>query len=332
MIKTIESTPAPVQLTDEMAVRQLFQALNAAWAAGDAVAYAALFTEDADYLAFDGVNQKGRAAIIAGHKPLFEKFLKGSRLTGDIGCDGVHSRTRQFVLPDAPPPIYTGLVSASGFAHSAHIPPTPATQHFIFGKCAFFGYLIKPAGEIYWFENHDGPGEPRRADLTTTAQAEWRAKLLALHHHDLPLISEIIRATADEIAVYPIYDIPTLPHWHRGPVMLIGDAAHATSPSAGQGASLALEDAIVLAQCLRDIPNLADAFATFEGLRRVRAEKIVKFSRERGSNKALANPVARWFRDLMMPFFLKHFANSTSFAWLYNYKVDWQQTITKAGG
>jgi uncharacterized protein (TIGR02246 family) len=69
---------------DETALRQLFQAQTEAWAAGDAEAYAALFTEDADYIAFDGVNQKGRAAIIASHKPLFEKFLKGSRLTGDL--------------------------------------------------------------------------------------------------------------------------------------------------------------------------------------------------------------------------------------------------------
>jgi 2-polyprenyl-6-methoxyphenol hydroxylase-like FAD-dependent oxidoreductase len=154
--------------------------------------------------------------------------------------------------------------------------------------------------------------------------------LLTLHRDDQPFINDIMRATEGEIAVYPIYDIPSLPRWHKGPVVLIGDAAHATSPSAGQGASLALEDAIVLAQCLRDIPQLADAFVTYEGLRRKRAEKIVKFSRERGSNKALANPVARWFRDLMMPFFLKRFANATSFAWLYTYKVDWQQKVTKA--
>ncbi|MEZ4728227.1 MAG: SgcJ/EcaC family oxidoreductase [Caldilineaceae bacterium] len=70
---------------DETAIRHLFQQLMDAWAAGDAEAYGALFTEDADYIAFDGVNQKGRAAIIAGHKPLFERFLKGSRLTGEIG-------------------------------------------------------------------------------------------------------------------------------------------------------------------------------------------------------------------------------------------------------
>ena len=69
---------------DEGAVRELFRRLLEAWAAGDAERYGALFTEDADYVAFDGVNQKGRAAIVSGHRPLFEKWLHGSRLTGEV--------------------------------------------------------------------------------------------------------------------------------------------------------------------------------------------------------------------------------------------------------
>lgn len=69
---------------EEQAIHQLFQQLMTAWGAGDAEAYGALFTEDADYIAFDGMNQKGRQAIIASHKPLFERFLKGSTLTGDL--------------------------------------------------------------------------------------------------------------------------------------------------------------------------------------------------------------------------------------------------------
>lgn len=76
-------TVATVQ-EDEAAIRQLFQSLLAAWGAGDAIAYANHFTEDADYIAFDGVNQKGRETILAGHQPLFERFLKGSRLVGEI--------------------------------------------------------------------------------------------------------------------------------------------------------------------------------------------------------------------------------------------------------
>ena len=68
---------------DLEALHTLLQALFTAWAAGDADAYAELFTEDADYIAFDGVNQSGRAAIARGHRPLFERWLRGSRLVGD---------------------------------------------------------------------------------------------------------------------------------------------------------------------------------------------------------------------------------------------------------
>jgi uncharacterized protein (TIGR02246 family) len=70
--------------TDEQALRDLLNALFDRWAAGDAEGYAALFTEDADYVAFDGVNQKGRQAIIAAHQPLFTRWLQGSRLVGQI--------------------------------------------------------------------------------------------------------------------------------------------------------------------------------------------------------------------------------------------------------
>jgi FAD-dependent urate hydroxylase len=61
-----------------------------------------------------------------------------------------------------------------------------------------------------------------------------------------------------------------LPAWHKGPVCLIGDAAHAMTPSAGQDASMALEDAIVLTRCLRDAPDAERAFAAFEALRKDR--------------------------------------------------------------
>ena len=64
------------------------------------------------------------------------------------------------------------------------------------------------------------------------------------------------------------------PRWHRGRMVVLGDAAHATSPASGQGSSLAVEDAVVLDRCLRDRP-LPDAPATFEGLRRGRAERVV---------------------------------------------------------
>ncbi len=80
----VNAYPAADMQADEAQLRELVRALYDRWAAGDAEGYAALFTEDADYVAFDGVNQKGRGAIIAAHSPLFTRWLKGSRLVGEI--------------------------------------------------------------------------------------------------------------------------------------------------------------------------------------------------------------------------------------------------------
>ncbi|HEX5503223.1 MAG TPA: SgcJ/EcaC family oxidoreductase [Thermomicrobiales bacterium] len=71
----------PAAPADEAAVRVLVQRMNDAW--GDADAFAAVFTEDADYVVFDGTHLRGRRAIAEAHRPLFERFLKGSRLVAE---------------------------------------------------------------------------------------------------------------------------------------------------------------------------------------------------------------------------------------------------------
>ena len=270
-----------------------------------------------------------RSIDLTADQTVIAHFSDGSTAEGDflIGCDGIHSTTRRMISPDAPLPAYTGLLSCGGFARSSTLRPTPDTQHFVFGKRAFFGYFVKESGEIWWFSNIAWPGEPRRSELAAIGQEEWRRMLLDLHGDDQPFIQDIIRATTGEIGVYPIHDLQSTPIWHKGPIVLMGDAAHATSPSAGQGASLALEDAIVLAKCLRDLPRLEDAFTAYERLRRERAEKIVRFARRRGTSKAASNAVTRWLRDLMLPLVLRFVANSRELDWVYAYRVDWNGTV-----
>jgi FAD-dependent urate hydroxylase len=82
---------------------------------------------------------------------------------------------------------------------------------------------------------------------------------------------------------------------------------------------------VVLAKCLRDIPRPAEAFASYERLRRARAEKVVAFSRQRGSNKAAPNALARWLRDLMLPAVLRLIANPKDLDWLYGYRALWEE-------
>lgn len=253
-------------------------------------------------------------------------FEDGTSVSGDflVGCDGIHSRTRRIIMPSAPDPSYTGLISFGGFLHSNSIPSERGIQTMVFGKRAFFGYLVRNAEEVYWFGNMNYPGAPTRKELQRIPQSEWRRTINGLYANDIAPLPEIVRSTKEEIGVYPIYDMPSLPVWHNRSIVLVGDAVHATSPNAGQGASLALEDAIVLASCIRDIPDEERAFSKFQDLRRERVERIVKYSRSIGQRKYATNPVQVFFRDLMLPLFLKS-ANKDSHRWLYDYKVDWKE-------
>jgi 2-polyprenyl-6-methoxyphenol hydroxylase-like FAD-dependent oxidoreductase len=72
--------------------------------------------------------------------------------------------------------------------------------------------------------------------------------------------------------------MPPLPAWHDGRIIIIGDAAYAPTPTSGQGASLSIEDGVVLAMCLGDQPEVDTAFARFEAERRPRVERIVKWA------------------------------------------------------
>jgi FAD-dependent urate hydroxylase len=266
---------------------------------------------------------------VTGEGGVIASFDDGTEAEGDllVGADGIHSRTRRVIDPGAPHPSYTGLLSLGGYANGLHIAPTPDTQHFVFGKRAFFGYLVRESGEIWWFANVAHPDEPSRKELSDVSSAQWKRRLLELFADDIDLIGEIIESTRGEIGAYPIHDIPTAPTWHRGPAVLIGDAVHATSPSSGQGASMAVEDALVLAKCLRDIPNVETAFTAYERLRRERVEKVVAYSRRIGQSKAMSNPATRWLRDQIMPFALKHFARADSHTWLYSYHIDWNEKL-----
>ena len=121
----------------------------------------------------------------------------------------------------------------------------------------------------------------------------------------------------------PIHSIPHLPHWHRGRMLVLGDAAHAPSPSSGQGASLAIEDAVVLGSCLRDEPDIGAAFARFEQIRRPRVERIIRWAARVNSSKA-AGPVGRVVRDAVLPFALRLGARSGAHEQTYGHRVEWR--------
>jgi len=112
-------------------------------------------------------------------------------------------------------------------------------------------------------------------------------------------------------------------------MVLIGDAAHAVAPSAGQGASMALEDAVELARCLRDAPSVKAAFVGFESLRRERTRRIVAHGHRSSSEKA-AGPIARVIRDALLPHIFRRAARDggESMMWLQGHHIDFEQPVS----
>ena len=249
------------------------------------------------------------------------RFEDGSTATGDllVGADGVRSRTRHLIDPTAPAARYVGLVNFGGYTPDARLDAAPAAWHMVFGRRAFFGYLADPNGGAVWFANVPGPEISPAARAATSAE-EWRRRLLDLFAGDAGPAVDLIERGELQLAGDNTYDLPHVPRWHAGRMVLVGDAAHAPSPSSGQGASMALEDAVVLARCLRQEASVPEAFAAFEHARRERVERIVAQG-ARSSSSKVPGPLGRMARDLFLRIVMPFVVTERSLAWMYDYRA-----------
>ncbi len=233
-----------------------------------------------------------------------------------IGADGAHSRVRRMIDPGAPEPRLTRMGNVGGFVPAAAARKVlsdtqdPGTYRMIFGRRAFFGYVLTPQGEVWWFANPPTP-YPSQCD------ANWLADLFST---DCGPACGLILATPSPLTFALQYELSRVSVWHKGCVGILGDAAHAASPTSGQGASLAIEDAVALSRCLRDLPVDA-AWKSFEQQRRARVERVVKEAARTSSTK-IPGPLGAWMRDLMLPYFLSA-ATRASRDWLFDHRIPW---------
>jgi len=217
-----------------------------------------------------------------------------------VGADGLGSRVRDIVFPDYPKPRYTGQIGTGGVV-DAPVADTGGVMRMTFGDQAFFGYLKAAGGPVYWFDSY---AAPEQAIGRICDPERYARHIRALHADDPEPNRAILERVSGLDRNYPIRDMPQLPSWRRGPVVLIGDAAHAVGPHAGQGASMAVEDALVLAACLGEDPRPAKAFPRYERLRRGRVQAVVKLTARNGSQKAASGPVGLFLRDLLLRVFI----------------------------
>lgn len=269
----------------------------------------------------EGVASNGSSVIA--------QFADGSHAEGSIliGADGIHSQTRRIVFPEASPPFYTGLMVVGGFAKDAALKPADAKlqsrAHMIYGTNGFFGYGYHDAADptsVMWWSHQERSEEPSAEELRSASPELLREQLEVQHRGWAEPVPAILRS-AQRILWGPIHDLPDLKNWSKDRVVLIGDAAHAISPHAGQGVSLALEDAICLAKCLRHDPY-AEAFAAYQAKRQARVVKMVAEARKRGEAKHTLTPGAARIRDFILGAFLR-LRRKRMFDEAYGYATEW---------
>ncbi|GAA2508162.1 FAD-dependent oxidoreductase [Winogradskya humida] len=259
-------------------------------------------------------------------------FEDGLEVRGEllIGADGLNSRTRKALDPAAPAPRYLGLLNAGGFTDGPvkDAPefsrggkpmqlPEAGVMQMAFGRQAFFGWATAPDGSVWWFANPARREPVERGEFTATS---WRAYLLDVFADDPFPARELIGATSTALGPWNTWDVPRLPVWHDDRIVLVGDAAHAVSPSSGQGASMAIEDAVVLGRCL-GAEQIPAALSAYERIRRPRVERVVAYGKRSGSTKT-AGPIGAKVRDALTPLIMRMlYRRGNPQAWILDHRV-----------
>jgi 2-polyprenyl-6-methoxyphenol hydroxylase-like FAD-dependent oxidoreductase len=228
------------------------------------------------------------------------QFESGSDEEGDVlvGADGLRSVIRTALF--GPVKLrYSGQTS-----YRAIVDHVVETEQYADRLCEFwgnsgglrFGFGRIDDRRTYYFTTHRAP-EGGRDETPEAASNRLRQEF-----RDFPAeIRDLVEHTEPARLIRTdIQDFVPLRHWHRGRVVLVGDAAHATTPNLGQGACQAIESGYVLAQKLaqRDVEQ---AFIDYESVRMPRARHVTVMSWRFGQLVGMRGPLGRWLRFGLMP-------------------------------
>jgi 2-polyprenyl-6-methoxyphenol hydroxylase-like FAD-dependent oxidoreductase len=249
---------------------------------------------------------------MATHVTVF--FENGTQATAEalIAADGIRSRVRRQLLP-ASEPRYAGYTCWRAVVQ-ADIPGLPTTgSSETWGRAGRFGLVPVADNRLYWFACLNSPA-PNNPTLRAYRVADLQQAFAGFHAP----IPQVLAATSDADLLWgDLFDLVPLTTFAFGRVLLLGDAAHATTPNLGQGAGMAIEDAAVLARCLRRAPaDLLAAFRAFDQQRRPRTRRIVEQSRQLGMMAQLTPPWLTPLRNAALAA-VPDWVTARQMAWLY---------------
>lgn len=237
-------------------------------------------------------------------------FASGLRDRADlvVAADGIWSVLRGVLDADAPVPEYAGLYTVSGVSQGVATDPG-VFDLTLAGAGAFIH--VRAGDEVWWAAQIDERAEPEREGV---ADAEWTRRAAAAFA-DEAVPSRLVAATARLHRPVVHHVLDEVPVWHRGRIVLIGDAAHPVG--AGQGASMAIEDAVALAGAVASAP-VPEALDAYAAQRRPRIRKVIRTAEDnRGAKRA--GPAARRAREFMMRLFVP-LVYERATGWLYDHR------------
>lgn len=209
-----------------------------------------------------------------------------------VGADGLHSAIRAYVVgPDEV--RYSGQTCFRGVAKVR--PPEPGTLREVQGAGQRGSVCPIDPETVYWWAAYNAP----RATMVPIGE---RRDSLLERYRGWPFgLPDAISATPnDAILQNDLVDRVPARRYVAGRVVLVGDAAHPTTPNLGQGANMAIDDAIVLARALRQEPDLETALVRYERERLSRATLVVQRSWTFGRMCTWQSGLAVGLRDMMV--------------------------------
>jgi 2-polyprenyl-6-methoxyphenol hydroxylase-like FAD-dependent oxidoreductase len=188
-----------------------------------------------------------------------------------IGADGVFSTVRGMIFPDAPKPRYTGQYC---WRLVADRPPELKQCHMYSTSNLMAGVMPTSQTQLYMFML-----SVEDAGLRLEPATQWRQlKHIMAPFGGLPGALRDNLSVDTPLIARPLESILVPLPWRRGRVLLIGDAAHATTPHLASGAGISVEDALVLSELLASQDTIDAALSAFEARRWERCRMVVENS------------------------------------------------------
>ncbi|MDG1461928.1 MAG: FAD-dependent monooxygenase [Gammaproteobacteria bacterium] len=195
-----------------------------------------------------------------------------------VGCDGIHSKVRELIF-GKDEPRFTGYIAWRGLVPTEILPPDiiiPDSAICTGPDQTFTRYAIRDGALLNY--------------VAIAKRGGWEIESWSVHSDVAEVLNEfsdwsadvkqIIAATpADKLFKWALFDRDPLPHWNDGRTTLLGDAAHAMLPFLGQGAAMAIEDAVVLARAFANSDSITEALERYQKARHTRTSFVLQESR-----------------------------------------------------